>query len=391
MLNLETAEGQRPKVLCVDDEAVVVKVLSLQLKRYYDVDTATNGATGLEILARQRDVAVIISDMRMPGMDGATFLSRSREFAPHAVRLLLSGETDMQSAIAAVNQGQIFRFLTKPCPPGTLVGAVAAAIEQHRLVNAERVLLEQTLHGCIKTVIDVLSLADPIAFGRAFRIKQLVSDLAEQLNMPERWQVEMAAMLSQIGSLSLPEVTREKVYYGQQLSSEEEEMMVRVPHVAEQLLRSIPRIEAVRGILAGYTKPFHRLDPSTHDTEKELVHRGAEILKAATDFDVLIARGNEPGTAVDILRGRQGRHEGAVLQALAAVCHTAKRPESVRELSLAALRVGMVFAEDVKMTTGTLLVARGSEVTAGFVERVRHFRPGTVVEPIRAIVRTDNM
>jgi response regulator RpfG family c-di-GMP phosphodiesterase len=146
------------------------------------------------MLAREPAVAVIMSDMRMPGMDGATFLARARQVAPDAVRMLLTGQADVDAAAAAINEGQIFRFLTKPCPPPMLLAAFASAVEQHELITAERVLLEQTLHGSIKTLTDVLALVSPTSFGRATRIKQLVSDLAERLAIRERWQVEVAAM-----------------------------------------------------------------------------------------------------------------------------------------------------------------------------------------------------
>ena len=128
---MTSATKIRTRVLCVDDEPHVLEGLSLHLRRRYDVDTATSGGAGLDILKADATIAVVLSDMRMPGMDGASFLARAKEVAPDAVRLLLTGQADLDSAIAAVNEGQIFRFLTKPCPPPTLLGAVAAATEQH--------------------------------------------------------------------------------------------------------------------------------------------------------------------------------------------------------------------------------------------------------------------
>src|SRR5437868_1164007 len=143
----------RPKILCVDDEPNILAGLALHLERRYEVATATSGAAGLEYLERDGSTAVVLSDMRMPEMDGAAFLSQVRQLRPDSVRLLLTGQTDIAAAIAAINQGQIFRFLSKPCPPDILMDAVKAAVEQHRLVTSERVLLEQTLRGSIKTLM----------------------------------------------------------------------------------------------------------------------------------------------------------------------------------------------------------------------------------------------
>ena len=318
-------------------------------------------------------------------MNGAVFLSRSRELAPDTVRVLLTGQTDMNSAVQAVNVGQIFRFLTKPCPPMTLLVTVEAAALQHRLLTAERVLLEQTLHGTIKALTDILALANPASFGRATRIKQLVTDLAIDTELGERWQVEVAAMLSQIGSMSLPPETLERVYTNQSLSTEEEQMVARVPSVTEDLLRGIPRLDAVRRILSNYTKPY-RPTESNSDSQKVLELRGAALLRIATDFDALTAQGHSLARTLDILRGRPGQYDPRLLVALDNVRGEGSRRQEVRELSLSALQVGMIFAEDLRMHTGTLLVSRGCEVSAGFVERARNFR-GTVKEPIRILVR----
>jgi CheY-like chemotaxis protein len=380
-------ERRRVRVLCVDDEPKVLEGLSLYLHRRFDVATATSGAAGLEILARDATTAVVMSDMRMPGMDGAAFLGRARQLVPDAVRLLLTGQADVDSAIAAVNEGQLFRFLTKPCPPLQVLAAVEAAAEQHRLITAERVLLEQTLHGSIKALTDVLALTSPISFGRATRIKQHVADLAGKLGMRERWHVEVAAMLSQLGFITLPPETVEKVYYGRPLSEAEERMVGKVPEVTGRLLDNIPRLEPVREILAVCNKPYRR-SSAADDPEKRLVGRAGHVLRVAIDFDALETQGSPASLAVDTMRGRAERYEPEVLAALSEVRGAGASHDEVRELPLSALSAGMIFAEDVKMASGALLVARGYEITAGFVERARNFRPGTMKEPVRVIVRS---
>jgi CheY-like chemotaxis protein len=386
MIAAVAPDTARAKVLCVDDEPHVLEGLSVHLRRRYHVDVAGSGPAALRMLEADGDTAVIISDMRMPGMDGATFLKQCRKLRPDAVRVLLTGHADMASAIEAVNEGQIFRFLLKPCPSPALLGAVEAAVVQHRLVTSERVLLEQTLHGSIKALIDVLALANPVAFGRAIRIKQLVAETARTLDIAEPWQVEVAAMLAHIGAMSLPPETVERVYYGKDLSDAEREMVARVPAVTENLLAHIPRLETVRAILGAYTKPRRPPVPGASEA-RTAVSRSAALLCAATDFDVLVAQGLAPGQAIDVMRAREGRYDKAVLDAIAAVRAGNGEGDGVHEITLAGLRVGMVFAEDVKLTTGALLVTRGYEVTAGFVERARNFR-NSVREPLRVTVRS---
>jgi response regulator RpfG family c-di-GMP phosphodiesterase len=375
----------RPRVLCVDDEPNVLEGISLHLHRRYEVTRATSGAAGLEALAKDPAIAVVVSDMRMPGMDGAQFLSRVRTSRPDIVRLLLTGQADMQSAIAAVNEGQVFRFLTKPCPPAQLLGALEAAVEQHRLIHAERVLLEQTLNGSIKTLVDVLALTSPMAFGRASRLKARTSALATRLGVAEKWPIEMAAMLSQLGSITLPPEVLEKVAFGGELGEAEQKMVDRLPEVTEQLLGNIPRLEPVRAILSRAAKRTAGEVPGEQG-DKRTIELGARMLRVALDFDVLENQGSAPARAIDTLRGRGDRYDTRVLDAFAELFGSGTAQEVVRELPLAALKIGMVFLEDVRLATGALLCARGYEVTASFLARAQNFRAGSVKEPIRVRV-----
>jgi len=370
----------RVKVLCVDDEPYVVEGLALHLRRTYQVLVATSGRAGLEEIAKQGPFAVVLSDMGMPGMDGAAFLSQVREAAPDTTRMLLTGHTDIQAAVSAVNEGQVFRFLTKPCPPDQLRLAFDAAVEQHRLVTAERVLLEQTLHGSIKTLTDILSMTNPVGFGRAARIKKHVSELADALGMQNRWQVEVAAMLSQLGSISLPEETAERFYNGRELSAQEKATVARMPKLTESLFGNIPPREPVREILARQGTPFEA------GRGKKDVPLGARMLKIAVDFDELESNALSVQLALDTMLGREGWYDPETLQAFVRIKGASAGQQVVKEIQLQAVRVGMVFAEEVRLKSGVLLVARGYEVTQSFIEKVRSFQKDVVNEPLRIVV-----
>jgi response regulator RpfG family c-di-GMP phosphodiesterase len=379
------AATHKTHILCVDDEQGMLTVLSRQLLSHYHVVTAGSGHDGLEVLRQQPDIAVIVSDMRMPGMDGAEFLGRAKDIAPDAVRILLTGNVNVPLAAAAVNDGQLFRFLIKPCPLPDLMKAVAAATEQHRLVAAERHLLEKTLHGSIRAFGDILALANPVAFGRANRVKQRVSELATELNIQERWQVEVAAMMSQIGTVALPPDTAEKMYYGKPLTEEEQAMVDRMPGLTEQLLGNIPRLQVVRGILATYRRGSSALSYCTAP-EVELVRRGAQLLLVAVDFDILEAEGNTPDVALDTMRGRTGLYDSKVLLAFDAMCRTGHQRHEIHEVMLWDLKVGMVLLDDVRLASGLLLAGRGYEVKASFIERARNFSMNTGNKPVRVAV-----
>jgi HD-GYP domain-containing protein (c-di-GMP phosphodiesterase class II) len=299
--------------------------------------------------------------------------------------VLLTGQAEMDAAIAAVNEGQIFRFLTKPCPSERLIEAVAAAGEQNRLLLAERVLLEQTLQGSIKTLTDILSLNNPLAFGRAARVKQHVTALAERAGVKERWPIEVAAMLAPIGTVTLPPEVVEKLYQGGALTSAEEAMVKRVPAVTEQLLANIPRLEPVREILLYQHARFDGEGGTRKGADLPI---GSRLLKLVTDFDVLETQGTRRALALDTLRSRRGWYDPELLAAINALLGSAEQQVVVEEVSLSGLVPGMCFAEDVRSREGALLIARGHEVTPSLIERIRNFsRNVGVREPLKMIRR----
>ncbi|HLV66903.1 MAG TPA: response regulator [Polyangiaceae bacterium] len=367
----------RLKVLCVDDEPQVLDGLALSLRRRFLVIGETNGPSALERLLENEDVAVVISDMRMPGMDGAEFLARARELRPDAVRILLTGRADLDAAIAAVNEGQIFRFLAKPCPPPALVRAVDAAAEQHRLITAERTLLDQTLRGAVRTLTDLFALMSPHAMGRAARMKVLASAVASELGVQDLWEIEVAAMLSQIGAATLPPETAEKLFGGAPLGPDEQKLVDGVPAVSASLIAHIPRLEGVAHTIAA-------LKPNAVPSPRG-VPLGTLVLRALSELEGLEARGLPQEIALGELAARRPGHDPRVLDALRRVLE--RRAELVtREISVRELRLGMVFADDLVSSSGVLLIKRGHEVSASLLERIRHLPAGSVKEPIRVVV-----
>ncbi len=367
----------RPRILCVDDEEFVLDGLRDTLRRAFEVHTATRAIEALTILRKEPDAyAVILSDMRMPGMLGAEFLREARTVAPNAARMLLTGYADIDSAIRAVNDAQLFRFLTKPCDAEQLVRACIAALAQHRLITAERVLLEQTLRGSVNALVEVLALASPAAFGRAGRVRGFVGMLADEIELENRWEVEMAAMLAHIGAVTLPADTAEKLYAGEVLTPAERAMVDRMPKSARRLLANIPRLEGVIAILDA----FH--NPAALPADE--VPAGARILRIAVDYEELESGELEESVALGAMRGR-GRYDQALLDAFSEAVGVGRASPTIRELPLAGLRTGMLLADDVRTLAGALLVARGHMVTDQLIERLENLRAGTVREPLRVI------
>jgi EAL domain-containing protein (putative c-di-GMP-specific phosphodiesterase class I)/FixJ family two-component response regulator len=127
-----TEPSTKPRVLLVDDDPHILAGLRRQLHRGFQVATADSGADALKVLSAEDDFAVVVSDMRMPGMDGATFLARVRVESPRSTRILLTGQTELSAAVRAINDGQVFRFLSKPCPPEVLEKCLQEAVIRYR-------------------------------------------------------------------------------------------------------------------------------------------------------------------------------------------------------------------------------------------------------------------
>ncbi|MBX3223432.1 MAG: response regulator [Labilithrix sp.] len=364
--------ASRPKLLVVDDEPQILEGLSRGLRAGFDVRTATSGAIGLEILAREPDVAIVMSDMRMPVMNGTVFLSRAREVAPNAVRLLLTGQADMEDAIGAINEGAIFRFLKKPCALDVMRATLGDAADQHRLIIAERQLLEQTLHGAVKALCDTLALANPSVFGMAMRVKRLAARIAAKVGGTELWQVEVAAMLCQLGAMTVPAGIYERRALGEPLVPSEREMLDRVPLVTDQLLAPIPRLEPVREIVLHSRSGFDLSGaPENQPRTGFEIPRGARVLKVALDFEELESAGLAPDKAIERMRAQAELYDPVILDALVELYVAADT--TVIEIPISRLLEGMIIATDVITRNGTLLVARGHEVTLGLVRRLENF------------------
>ena len=376
----------RPRVLCVDDEPNTLTALNRALRREYTVKTAPGGEEGLAALEQHGPFAVVISDMRMPGMNGAEFLKRARDQDPDSVRMLLTGYADVDSVMAAVNDGYIFRFITKPWEAETLLTAVANAAEQHRLITSEKVLLEQTLRGSVRALSDVLALASPEAFGRATRIQNRAVALAEKLELPGTWSIEVAAVLAQIGHVTLPPQTAAKLYHGEELGAVEQAMVRRLPGITLRVLSHIPRLEPVLEILTYQEKNFdgsgEPADKAAGKAAGKDIPIGARILRIVQAFDDQEVRGQSPAKAVEILRSQEGFYDAELLETFAEQVAGRERIKAV-PLPLAELQEGMRAAEDVKTRSGLLLVSRGQEMSVGLLERLRNFaETAGVQEPI---------
>lgn len=364
------------RVLCVDDEPNVLQAFERQFRKQFQLETALGPEKALEKLTSDGPFAVVVSDLRMPVMDGIELLTRVRQRWPDTVRIMLTGQADLSSAMAAVNEGNIFQFLCKPCPADMLTRALAAGLDHHRLITAERELLEQTLRGSVGVMSEILSLVNPVAFSRAERIRRYVVHIARHLDLPEQWQYELAAMLSQIGCVAVPPEVLNKYYDSQPLNAEEQDILASQASVGHKLLVRIPRLEDVARMVGN-----QRMAPRATAGSTDAVATGSALLRAAVDFDELLMSSKEPAAALAEMSGR-GCYDPRFLTALEQV-RVLQMEREVRLVGLADLKTGMTTNANVYSKSGVLLMGPDQEITASAIARLQSFAHTTgVVVPI---------
>lgn len=375
-----------PRVLCVDDDANILAGLQRQLRRHYRLETAQSPEKALDLLQGNASFAVIVSDFRMPGMDGVQFLARARERTPDSVRIMLTGHADLDTAIQAVNEGNIFRLLTKPCPNLTLTKAIDAGVDQYNLVRSERELLEKTLAGSVKILADVLALVSPAAFGRATRVRRLVRQLMDEMGMVGNWQMEVAATLSQVGCVAVPVEVLEKAIRNERMTAPERAVFDSHPGVGYDLIANIPRLEGVAEIISFQELPYSGDGSGADVPQGGAIPIGARILHVAIHFDNHVAAGKNRRQALTELLRRRSAYDPEVLEALEAVVR-AESTYEVQAVPLRDLEPGMLLAEDVTTTNGLLVIAKGQDVTPSLKTRLANFaRTMPIQEPIQVLV-----
>jgi response regulator RpfG family c-di-GMP phosphodiesterase len=364
--------SELPRVLIVDDEQSILNAFRRQLRKDFDVTTAVGAANGLFALKADEPFAVIVSDYLMPGINGADFLARVRRIAPESTRMLLTGHTDLGDAAVTVNDGQVFRMLLKPVSHEDMVGALNACVEQHRLMVAERELLEQTLAGIVRALTEVMALASPAAFARASRMRRTAALLLDHLDVADRWAVDLAVMMSQLGAVSLPPAVTDKLEAKEELNRAEQSMVNNIPQVGERLIAPIPRLESVAAAIRYCRKNFDGTGEPLDDVAGEDIPIGGRLIHLVKAYDDLICDGAPPAVARRTLESRAGAFDPAMLKVLDAVV-----PDDVADtvvpVMIDEIESGMVLAAPVMSRAGVFLMKADHEFTVSFMARVHNF------------------
>lgn len=371
------------RVLLVDDDTNLLNALQRRLRRKFDVETALCSEEGVTAVNFLGPFAVIVSDMTMPREDGAEFLSRMYEQSPDSVRIMLTGNADQATAVRAVNQAHVFRFLNKPCESSVLEEAISEGIEEHRRIKMEKELMSQTVHGVVAMLSRVLSLTNPVAFGRANRLETLAGEIASAAEIHDPWQLTMAASLSQLGVITLAETTLDKISRGTDLSNEEQQAVRDQYKAAAELIAEAPRLEEVARIVELQSEEIS----ATQDDSEQTVHY-AELLEAVMRFEELTTDQDcsEPEALEEIAADERLENAIAPLRKVVAK-HDQRR---LIEVEPHELSDGMQLVDDLVTTDGMVLIAKGHQVTASIRQRLANYASTHELKsPIRALTNIE--
>lgn len=418
------AETKAPATLLfVDDEANILSALKRLFRPHgYRIFTAEGGAAGLEIMA-QEAVDLVISDMRMPEMNGAQFLEKVRERWPDSVRILLTGYAEIGATIDAINKGQIYRYISKPWEDGDIVLTVRQALERKQLEreklrletlaqkqNEELKLLNATLEDrvrarteevnqtmgfleiaheklkksfitSIRVFANLIEMREGGLAGHSRRVADLARTIAGRLGVSEvdTQDIFLAALLHDVGKIGLPDRLIEKSFSS--LTSDERAEVIKHPIKGQAALMALEQLQGAAKLIRSHHERFDGL--GYPDKLAGLnIPLGARILALANDYDAV-----QLGTILNkhltvaeathfITEGRGNRYDPAVVDAFlgkAQVADEAVALESGVQINSAQLTPGMVLSKDLIGRSGNLLLSKDYVLDALLINQIQNF------------------
>lgn len=379
------------RILLVDDEPNVLSGYNRHLRKRFDLWTAAGGEAAIDSLSENGPFSVIVSDMRMPGMNGVELLAEFEKRAPETVRIMLTGNADQDTAANAINNGRIFRFLTKPCAPEDLARAVDEALEHHRLLTAEKELLQRTLGGAVKVLVDVLAIVDPASFGRATKLRDWMRKVAGEMKQRNAWSLDLAAMLAFLGYVTVPAEVIAKQRAGGELTEFEQSMLDKVPEVGRDLIANIPRLKPVADMVYLQRKGYDGSGFPAGDLAGDKIPTGARILRVLVDL-MDASKGRAPGPAAfAALDTNPAVYDPAVLHAARAclfqeaAANGAGGAEDVVLLRpVTGLVPGHFLVSDIKTVSGQLVLAKGHVMSEALIAKIHNLgKVHKLAEPIK--------
>lgn len=300
-------------LLVVDDEVNNLKLLKRTFRKDYNVFMANSGNEGLDIL-RQNKIDLIITDQKMPGMSGVEFLEKTIEEYPDVIRLIITGYTDADALIKAINTGKVYRYIKKPWEPEELKNIVKKALESYQLnIDNQKLTmdLKDLFSGTISAITEALDAKDKFTSGRSKRVTMYSLEIGSLLGLSdsELAELELAGLLHDIGMIGIPEAVLNKEG---ELTRDEYDIIKQHSPKGVKILENIKQLEEVVVMIKHH---HERFDGKGYPDKllKEEIPLGARIIAVADAYDGMVSdrpyrKGMEHDLAVKIIFKDSGTH-----------------------------------------------------------------------------------
>ncbi len=382
------------KVLLVDDEPAILKGYQRNIAEMFESETAGSAEEAIEKITAEDKYALIVTDYRMPGKTGVDLLRKARELRPQTVRMLITGYADVKISLEAINEGSVFRMMTKPCDTQSFYRGIEDGLRQHELITAEKELLEQTLNGAVSMLGDILSVLDHGAFGRANKMAHAARYVAQNMGMEKLWEIEVAATLSEIGRVTLPGSIAHKRVGISEASEAELSLLKRMPEFSHRLLSRIPRLEQAAQIVLYQNKDFDGNGFPEDKLRGEYIPLGARILKVLGDVLLSLEQKETLEGALEKMAHNDNRYDREVVRTCERQVTELRRllqhggTQQKRLVSLKDLREGQRLVSNIETRDGVLIFTSGNIIRPAILQRIQNFatilpikEPIEVIEP----------
>lgn len=357
------------RILMVDDDLSMLRAVERRLERHYDIVFANTGEEGLNKIETDGPFPVIVSDMQMPGMDGIRFVQKARRRSPLSVFVMMTGQVDEQTTLRAMNEGQIFRFVQKPCSHEDLLGTLEASWRQYHLINAEKQLLQKTLVGAVDAIVNIFETVMPDGTTRSTTIQRIVENLEYSLRIQKRWEYALASRLSLLGYGLIGRSLTDVVSQPHFSEEDENEFMAKACGKTAEVLNKIPRLKTTSQIIAQVVNSTGLIPTLSPIGDTEVVQVGATLLRIALEWETCKRLGLTPSEAVNTMRRKLPDLNEEVVTVLQDFEFEIAAAETLR-VPVYDLKTGMVVQDTICTQDGRVLISEGRRLTKKLLDKL---------------------
>ena len=374
------------RILLVDLQGGSLAARKSDLGAEFEVVVVTQPVEAAALMGQSPPFAVVVCNCGDAENGGVAFLSEAFEHAPKTTRILVVPRDRAEIIFEAVNRDHVFAFVPEDSSPDSFLHTIESAAKQHAALMSEADLLEKTFNGSLQLLTEVLALAAPTQFSRSQKLREYIHQVGIEMKLDNLWELETAAMLAPLGYVTLPPSLLKKVNAAEELTSDEQQVVARLPVTTSQLIAHLPRLERVAEMIRYQNKDYNGKGFPSDTVLGEQIPQGGRILKVLNDLLDLEAKKKFKPTAMTMMKDRFGSYDPVVLDA-AHTCLVLKAttPDmaDLQALGVADVKAGQLLMENAETKDGMIILSAGSRITKLAMERLRNYAElGVLKEPI---------